>query len=170
MTIGQRIKARRLELGLTVDKLAEALGKNRATIYRYENNFIESMPITILEPLASALNTTPAFLMGWTESSTEGDKKKQDAAINSNNERALKKSITLSKKEELIISAYRSDKEIRNIIDNVLSLRNGVDEFSCTSVYRAAESADGHADEIVEMSQERLNKLKTAPETDDKLI
>lgn len=65
MNIGERIKQRRTELGLSVDEVASRLGKNRATIYRYENNNIENFPITILEPLAKILNTTPAYLMGW---------------------------------------------------------------------------------------------------------
>ena len=68
MEIGERIKQRRLELNLTVDELAKRLGKNRATIYRYESNDIENFPTTILEPLAKALDTTPAYLMGWEES------------------------------------------------------------------------------------------------------
>lgn len=65
MTIGQRIKNRRKEIGLSVDELAEKLGKNRATIYRYESNQIEKLPTTVLEPLAEALKTTPACLIGW---------------------------------------------------------------------------------------------------------
>ena len=67
MRIGERIKQRRLELGYTADSLAKLLNKNRATIYRYENGDIENMPIDVLEPLAKALNTTPAYLMGWQE-------------------------------------------------------------------------------------------------------
>lgn len=67
MRIGERIKQRRLELGYTADTLAKLLNKNRATIYRYENGDIENMPIDVLEPLAKALNTTPAYLMGWQE-------------------------------------------------------------------------------------------------------
>lgn len=63
--IGKRIKERRLKIGLSVDELAEKLGKNRATLYRYENGDIENLPLNILEPLAQALNTTPAYLMGW---------------------------------------------------------------------------------------------------------
>lgn len=69
MNTGDRIKQRRLELGLTVDDLAEKIGKSRATIYRYENGDIENMPTPILEPLAKALDTTPADLMGWQSSS-----------------------------------------------------------------------------------------------------
>lgn len=68
MTIGERIKQRRLELGLTADDVATALGKNRATVYRYESNSIEKLPTTVLEPLAEVLNTTPAYLMGWEDS------------------------------------------------------------------------------------------------------
>lgn len=67
MRIGERIKQRRLELGYTADALAKLLNKNRATIYRYENGDIKNMPIDVLEPLAKALNTTPAYLMGWQE-------------------------------------------------------------------------------------------------------
>lgn len=64
-SVGDRIKARRIELGLSVDELAQRLGKNRATVYRYESNDIEHMPITTLVPLAEVLQTSPADLMGW---------------------------------------------------------------------------------------------------------
>lgn len=65
MDIGQRIKKRRKELGLSAEQLGEKLGKNRATIYRYENGDIENLPLDILEPIAEALATTPQYLMGW---------------------------------------------------------------------------------------------------------
>lgn len=65
MTIGERIKNRRLELNLSVEEVAAKLGKNRATVYRYENDDIKELPITVLEPLAKVLETTPADLMGW---------------------------------------------------------------------------------------------------------
>ncbi|WP_113674531.1 helix-turn-helix domain-containing protein [Vallitalea guaymasensis] len=65
MTLGQRIKKRRLELDLTVEEVANKLNKNKATIYRYENDEIENLSITVLQPLATVLNTTPDYLMGW---------------------------------------------------------------------------------------------------------
>ena len=64
-TIGARIKECRKREGLSAEELAKKLGKNKATIYRYENADIKDLPITILEPLAKALNTTPAYLLGW---------------------------------------------------------------------------------------------------------
>lgn len=65
--IGERIKARRKEIRLSVSKLADMLGKDRGTIYRYEKGEIENLPLDVLEPLAAALQTTPAWLMGWEE-------------------------------------------------------------------------------------------------------
>ena len=68
MSIGQRIKTKRKQNGLSIDELAYKLGKNRTTIYRYENGDIENLPLGILDSLANALNTTPAYLMGWESS------------------------------------------------------------------------------------------------------
>lgn len=67
MTIGERIKARREALGMSVDDVAAILGKNRATVYRYENGEIKRMAIDVLAPLAQVLHTNPAYLMGWTD-------------------------------------------------------------------------------------------------------
>ena len=68
MSVGSRIREFRKRLGLSVDDVAEKLGKNRATIYRYESDDIENLPAPVLEPLAKVLQTTPAELMGWDQS------------------------------------------------------------------------------------------------------
>ena len=68
MSIGQRIKTMRKQQGLSIDDLAYRLGKNRTTVYRYENGDIENLPLGILDSLANALDTTPACLMGWENS------------------------------------------------------------------------------------------------------
>lgn len=73
MTIGGRIKARRIQLGLSADEVAVALNKNRATVYRYESEDIEKLPTTVLEPLAKVLRTTPAYLMGWEDTLIESN-------------------------------------------------------------------------------------------------
>lgn len=65
MTTGERIKQRRKELGLSAEYLAKKLKVSAATVYRYENGGIEKLPVDILEPLSQALDTTPAYLMGW---------------------------------------------------------------------------------------------------------
>ena len=67
MTTGERIRARRKEIGITADTLAEKIGVSRSTMFRYENGFIEKMPINNLVPIARALHTTVGYLMGWDE-------------------------------------------------------------------------------------------------------
>lgn len=64
-TIGKRIHDRRVQMGLSADDLAARLGKNRATIYRYEGDEIENLPISVIAPLAEVLQVSPAYLMGW---------------------------------------------------------------------------------------------------------
>lgn len=65
MTTGQRIKARRKEIGLSAEYVAGKLGVSPATIYRYESGDIEKVPGDRLEPIAKILQTTPQTLMGW---------------------------------------------------------------------------------------------------------
>lgn len=65
MTTGELMKARRKELGISAETVAEKLNVSPATIYRYERGDIEKLPGTILAPLAEVLQTTPRYLMGW---------------------------------------------------------------------------------------------------------
>lgn len=63
MTIGEYIRQKRKEAGLSAEELGKKIGKNRATIYRYENNSIEKLPANVLVPLANALSITPGELI-----------------------------------------------------------------------------------------------------------
>ena len=67
MTTGERIRARRKSIGVSADKLADMIGVSRSTVFRYENGYIEKVPIENLVPIAQALNTSLAYLMGWSE-------------------------------------------------------------------------------------------------------
>ena len=67
MTKGERIRARRRELGLTLEEVALAAETSKQTVQRYENGVIENIPDVRLEAIARALGTTPAYLMGWEE-------------------------------------------------------------------------------------------------------
>ena len=85
MNIGQRIKNRRKELDLTADYIASCLHKDRSTVYRYEIDEIKKLPTAILEPLAQALDTTPAYLMGWDENADVSYGKINDTQIDQDN-------------------------------------------------------------------------------------
>lgn len=66
MNIGEIIKNRRKELGMSAEDVAEIIGTSPATIYRYESNYITKMGIDKLAPIAKALRVSEAYLMGWT--------------------------------------------------------------------------------------------------------
>ena len=63
--IGKRLKELRKEKGLTLEELAERIGTSKQTIHRYENGIITNIPHEKIEALATALDVTPAHLMGW---------------------------------------------------------------------------------------------------------
>ena len=69
MTVGERIRDRRKQLGLSAEYIAERLDCSPATIYRYENGYIEKMPIDSILPIAKILLVSPAYLMGWEDES-----------------------------------------------------------------------------------------------------
>lgn len=68
-SIQEKIKARRLELGLSLEDVAKELGVNKTTVMRYESKSIEKMPIDVIPPLAKILKCSPEYLMGWEEES-----------------------------------------------------------------------------------------------------
>ena len=69
MNVGERIKFLRKTIGLTLDDLSRTTGVSRQTLSRYETGVIKSIPSNRIEALAQALNTSPAYLMGWDDCS-----------------------------------------------------------------------------------------------------
>lgn len=64
MSIGKKIKEKRILLGLTQEELANKLGyKSKSTINKIELG-INDIPQSKVSEFARALNTTPVFLMG----------------------------------------------------------------------------------------------------------
>ena len=90
MTIGQRIKNRRLELGLTQEELAKRLGnKTRASVCTVEKDK-EDLTTTRIRQYADALETTPAYLMGWEDKENqEFINAVADIYVQQDNDRAL---------------------------------------------------------------------------------
>lgn len=64
MIYGERIKARRKELKLTMQELSERMGYSRSAISRIESGEID-LPQSRISQFARELQTTPGYLMGW---------------------------------------------------------------------------------------------------------
>lgn len=72
MDIGQRIRLRREELGMTQEELAKKLGyAGRSSVNKVETSREVSMKK--IELYANALETTVPYLMGWEEQAEKTD-------------------------------------------------------------------------------------------------
>lgn len=78
VTVGERIKARRIELGMSQAELAEKVGyKEKATISKIESDG-RSLRQTKIILFAKALDTTPLYLLtGEGEENAEFDRYKE---------------------------------------------------------------------------------------------
>ena len=73
--IGDRIKERREYLKMSQDDLAKKLGyKSRSSINKIERD-ASGLPQSKIVAIANALNTTPAYIMGWESDKPETSKK-----------------------------------------------------------------------------------------------
>ena len=123
--IGKRIKARREELGMTQAELAKRLGyKSKTTIAKIEsgvNDIVQSKVVSFAE----ALNTTPAYLMGWEEPESQSS-----TILNKKDERDIAKRLeqTLDQLESdqdgLMFSGEPLDDQTRELLK--ASLQNSI--------------------------------------------
>ena len=69
--MAQRIKKLRQEKGLTLEQVADVVGVGKSTVRKWETGMIANMRRDKIADLAKALGTTPAYLMGWPEETTD---------------------------------------------------------------------------------------------------
>lgn len=65
MTIKDKLKGRRQELGLTLKDIAEKVGVSEGTVSRWESGDIANMRRDKIVKLADALQISPSVIMGW---------------------------------------------------------------------------------------------------------
>lgn len=71
--IMQRIRDRRKELGMSYQDLSNKTGISKSSLQRYETGFIKNMPLDKLKIMASALQCSPSYLMGWIDDPIDYD-------------------------------------------------------------------------------------------------
>ena len=65
MEMGEKIYNLRKEKGLTLEELGNLVGVGKSTVRKWEKGMIANMKRDKISKLASALNVSPAYLMGW---------------------------------------------------------------------------------------------------------
>ena len=67
MDTNEKLKARRKELGLTLEDVAKIVGVGKSTVRKWETGDIANMKRDKIALLSKALKVSPAFIMGWEE-------------------------------------------------------------------------------------------------------
>ena len=65
--IANKIKSRRIELGLTLEDVAKAVGVGRSTVQRWESGMIKNMGRDKIAALAAVLQLNPVDLVPFTQ-------------------------------------------------------------------------------------------------------
>lgn len=117
LTIYEKIKNRRLELGYSQDELAKRMGyKSRSTINKIESGQVDISRNKIAK-FAEALHVTPSYLTGWED---EPQEYYIDPVVNAKAEYArAQEGILLDAAKDL------SDEDLDYVIDLVNRLRGG---------------------------------------------
>ena len=81
MEIGDRIKSRREELGMSQEELAKKVGyKSRSSVNKIETDG-RGLPQNKIVMFAKALQTSPAYLMGWIDIAEENKPTKKELEL-----------------------------------------------------------------------------------------
>lgn len=65
--MAKRIKDLRTSQGMTLEQVAEKVGVGKSTVRKWETGLIANMRRDKIAALADALNTSPMYLMGWSD-------------------------------------------------------------------------------------------------------
>ena len=111
MNIGERIKYRREELGMSQEELATKLGyKSRSSVNKIEND-ASGLPQSKIVAIANALRTTPSYIMGWLE-----DEPEKQAIFEA---RLLKDEETMNMVKQYLTLDEKNKKAIRQMVETL---------------------------------------------------
>lgn len=140
-TIARVLRKLRLQSGLTANEVGAMIGKSGKTVNAWENN--RGQPdADMLMNLCDIYNVKDIL--------SEFREVERDV-------------FTVSHHEKEVVLAYREDTSMQEAVDRLL----GVEREKKIRVYRAARSDNGTEDGYVELTQEQVDSLVNAPETDD---
>lgn len=145
--MNDRMKKRRIELGLTLVQVAEYLGVKDATVQRYESGEIKNIKHETILKLSEVLKCDPCYLLGWVNTPPSPIEKKPSEY-----------QLLYEKLDD--IDRNRAISYMEGLLEN--------DKYNKKhKIYRAAKSMNNEKAKVLEVSKDSLDKLRNAPETDD---
>lgn len=158
MAVGSKLKQIIIESGYTQKEVADMAGIKPQTL----NNIIirdsARADIQILLKICKVLNIDVSI---FADDALEEFYQENSKAKKENNQE-----ISLTTHEIQIIREYRNNPSMQDAVDRLLNISN---ETKVHTVYRAARSENNAEDEILQVSEERIKKLREAPELDEEL-
>ena len=145
--IGKRIQARRKELNLTQEVIANRLSLNKSTIARYESGAVEKIKLPVIQAMAQILDVNPDWL------ALKTDKKGCYADCVD-----ITKNIQLSKHEAYLILAYREHPDMQKSVDKLLGIEP---EERLYIIEKAARNGDNSP---LVVTDSKLKELENLPE------
>ena len=98
MPIGERIRQRREELGMSQSELAREVGyKSRSSINKLEKDDKNGVSREQLYKIAQALKVTPSYLMGWEDEDV--------ATLTAMHEETMAKFLMLTYEHQLVVQS-----------------------------------------------------------------
>lgn len=147
--IGERIQARRKELDLTQEVIANRLSLNKSTIARYESGAVEKIKLPVIQAMAQILDVNPDWL------ALKTDKKGCYADCVD-----ITKNIQLSKHEAYLILAYRKHPDMQKSVDKLLGIEP---EEKLYIIEKAARNGDNSPLVVTDSKLEELENLPEVP-------
>lgn len=107
--LGKRLKYARNDLrNMTLQDVADAVGVARSTVQRYETGKIENIKLPVVESFARALQVNPSWLIGQSDTMIL-----ETPAVHFS---------SLTTHEQVLLHAYRSQKDMQPAIDRLLGI------------------------------------------------
>ncbi len=107
-TLQERLKKRRLQLGMTLAQVAEEIGVKEATVQRYESGAIQNIKYHTILKLSMTLKCSPAYLLCWTDATCP--QPEEDTC-------------TITEHEKIVLKAYRNNPDLQASIDTILKIQ-----------------------------------------------
>lgn len=71
MCMPERIKERRIAMGLTQEELGDKLGLKKSAVAKYENGRVENIKRSVIIKMAEILECSPGYLLGFKDHPTD---------------------------------------------------------------------------------------------------
>ena len=155
--IMNRIQSRRLELKLSYQDLASKTNMSKSTLQRYETGSIKNMPVDKLGIIATALDVSPLWLLGFDENENNNKLSNEEQQhiedLRKLNDIGKNKVITYTK--DLMDNPKFINEPINNQIKDDIS-STSIDDFE---PYLLAAHSDGLDEETNKANIEKIKKM-----------